>query len=41
MYRLYSISGYCGIAYSAYSGTTPDSFQLDDSAALTGVNVSF
>ena len=32
--------GYCGIQYSAYSATTPDSFVLDVGIAITSNNVS-
>ena len=32
--------GYCGIQYSAYSATTPDSFILDVGISITSSNVS-
>ena len=38
-------SGYCGIQYSAYSATNPDSFALDDGGGdgvtITASNVSY
>ena len=32
--------GYCGIQYSAYSATNPDSFALDGTETIVASNVS-
>ena len=38
-FRLYFL-GYCGIQYSAYAATSPDSYILDAAITITSVNVS-